>query len=157
MNLAGIVVLTDDWGSCMMPIQAQAKEESSLKLSYAKSRLAEIGQRRNVFLAAQAGMTQRDIARSVHLSQPTVHRMIRQAEMLGVEESIDEIVLSRFVGEIDTGEMMRRLLSYSGWIPRVYDSLDGYLPEDSEEEMDFLVMDGFMSDEEADAILDAHA
>jgi DNA-binding Lrp family transcriptional regulator len=102
-------------------------------------------------------MTQRDIARSVHLSQPTVHRLIRQAEVLGVEESIAEIVLSRFVGEIDTGAMMRRLLGSPRWVPRGYERWVGEVPEDSEEELNFLVMDGFMSDEEADAILDAHA
>ncbi|MDR1806626.1 MAG: winged helix-turn-helix domain-containing protein [Propionibacteriaceae bacterium] len=73
-------------------------------MAYAKAHVAEIEQRRHVFLAAEAGMTQRDIARSVHLSQPTVHRMIRQAKALGVDESIEEIVLARFVGDIGNDE-----------------------------------------------------
>ncbi|MDR1078629.1 MAG: helix-turn-helix domain-containing protein [Propionibacteriaceae bacterium] len=139
-----------------MAIEALIAEESSLKLSYAKAHLAEIEQRRQVYLAAQAGMTQRDIARSAHISQPTVHRMIRQARTLGVEESIEEIVLARFVGGIDTDDMMRRLLTYPNWIPRIIDPADGLLPEDSQSEVDFLVVDGFMSDDEADAVIDAH-
>jgi DNA-binding Lrp family transcriptional regulator len=131
-------------------------QESSLKMSYAKSRLAEIEQRRRVFHAAEAGMTQRDIAKSAHMSQPTVHRMIRQATALGVEESIEEIVLARFVGDIGSGQMMRRLRAYPHWIPRIIDLADGLLPEDSRSEVDFLVLDGFLSDDEADAVVDAH-
>ncbi|MDR3106612.1 MAG: helix-turn-helix domain-containing protein [Bifidobacteriaceae bacterium] len=136
--------------------QALKSEESSLRMSYAKSRLAEIEQRRRVFRAAEAGMTQRDIAKSAHLSQPTVHRMIQQAKALGVEETIEEIVLARFVGDIDTGQMMRRLRGYPHWVLRVIDPADGLLPEDSRSEMDFLAMDGFLSDDEADSVVDAH-
>jgi DNA-binding Lrp family transcriptional regulator len=139
-----------------MAPESRLAQESSLKLSYAKARLAELEQRRHVFWAAQAGMTQRDIAKSAHLSQPTVHRLIRQAKALGVDESVEEIVLSRFAGAIDSAEMMRRLLAHPHWTPRVIDPADGLLPEDSQSEVDFLVMDGFLSDDEADAVIDAH-
>ena len=139
-----------------MPSQAQVAEGTSLKLAYAKAYLAEIEQRRHVFLAAQAGMSQRDIARSAHMSQATVHRVIRQAKVLGVEESVDEIVLSRFVGDIDAAEMMRRLVVFPRWVARLVDPLDGVLPGDSEAELDALVADGFLSDDEADAVVAAH-
>jgi predicted DNA-binding protein (UPF0251 family) len=140
----------------MMPSQARAVEQSSLKLAYARFHLAETGRRRHVFLAAQAGMTQREIAKAVHMSQATVHRVIRQAKVLSVEESIEEIALSRFVGEIDTEEMMSQLGSFPQWVARVVDPLDGILPGDSESEVDALVADGFLSNDEANAIVAAH-
>jgi hypothetical protein len=121
------------------------------------TRLAEIERSRRVFWAAERGMPQRDIARLVHLSQASVHRMIVKARILGVEESVDEIVLKRFTGEICTDEMMRRLSVFPRWVERVVDPVDGLLPEDSESDLDELVADGFLSDAEADAIIAAHA
>jgi len=136
--------------------QAHASDESSLKLSYADTVLAEITRKRQVWLAAQAGMPQRDIARGAHMSQSTVHRVLKQAQITGTDESIEEIVLSRFVGVIDTPTMMERLAGYRRWVPRVIDPVDGILPGDSQAEVEALVDDGFLSDDEADAILDAH-
>ena len=135
---------------------AVATREPMLKLSYARSELADIDRMRQVHFAALDGMSQRDIANAVRLSQATVHRLIAKARMLGVHESIEEIVLLRFVGQIDSREMLRRLTSYEHWVPRVVDPVDGVLAEDSEAELDTLLEDGFLAEDEVDQIVAAH-
>jgi hypothetical protein len=140
-----------------MSIPSVSVDESALRASYARAQLADIERRRQVYLAALDGMPQREIARSAHLSQASVHRLIAKARLLGIEESLEEIVLSRFIGAIDDAEMMRQLATYPNWVPRVVDPVDGVLPEDSESELDTLVAEGFLTDDEADAVIGAHA
>ena len=84
------------------------------------------------------------------------HRLIAKARILGVHESIEEVALLRFVGQIDTPEMLRRLTSYEHWVPRVTDPIDGVLAEDSEAELDALLEGGFLTETEVDQILAAH-
>ncbi|MDR0433173.1 MAG: hypothetical protein LBH48_07725 [Bifidobacteriaceae bacterium] len=132
--------------------------ESDLALSYARSRLADLDRMRQVLQAAQAGMAQRDIARAAHLSQPTVHRMIGRARVLGLDnETVEEIVLRRFVGELTDSEMLHQLQAFSRWIPSITDPIDGRLPEDSEAELEALVTEGFLSDGELTRVVAAHA
>lgn len=150
-------------GECCLRVCAReevmtmgAVAEPQLKFSYAKARIAEIERIRYVYLAAEAGMPQRDIARVVHLSQAGVHRMIARARVAGVAGSVEEIVLQRHIGQIDTVEMMRRLASFEQWVPRMVDPVDGVLPGGSEEELESLLDDGFLTEEELDQIVAAH-
>lgn len=133
-----------------------AVAEPQLKFSYAKARIAELERIRYVYLAAETGMPQRDIARAMHMSQAGVHRMIAVARVTGVSESLEEFVLQRHIGQIDTVEMMDRLVSFERWVPRVVDQVDGVLPGGSEEELESLLDDGFLTEEELDRIVAAH-
>ena len=129
---------------------------SALRLSYARSRLAEIDRMRQVYLASLDGMSQREIAHFAHVSQPSVHRLIARARALGAErESLEEIVLRRFVEDSSPDEMIERLIHFENWVPRVIDPVDGLLDEDSQQELEELVEDGFISEEEIDRVLDA--
>lgn len=129
---------------------------SELKLSYARTRLAEIERMRQVYLASLDGMPQREIAQFAHLSQPSVHRLIARARALGAEhESLEEIVLRRFVEDSSPDEMVERLIGFENWVPRVVDPVDGALGEDSQQELEGLLEDGFISEEEIDRVLDA--
>ena len=130
--------------------------ESDLKMAYVKARLAEIERTRRVYLAAEGGMPQRDIARAVHLSQASVHRMVAKAKVLGVGESVEEIVLQRYAGSISTDEMFRRLRATDAWLSRTVDLVDGVLPGSSEEDIDVLLDGGLLTEAEVDQILDAH-
>lgn len=140
-----------------MSAVAVAAHEPQLKLSYARAQLAEIDRLRYVYLASLDGMAQRDIAAAVHLSQASVHRLITRARVLGVHESIEEIALLRFVGQIDATELLERLRSFDHWVPRVVDPIDGVLAEDSEADLDALLEDGFLSADEVDQVIAAHA
>ena len=131
-------------------------DESDLKMVYVRARLAEIERTRRVYLAAEGGMPQRDIARAVHMSQSAVHRLIARAKVLGVGESVEEIVLERHVGKCSTEEMLRRLREMKGWLPRIVDPVDGVLPGSSEEDVEVLLEGGFLTEAEVDLILDAH-
>lgn len=130
--------------------------ESDLKMAYVHARLAEIERTRRVFLAAEGGMPQRDIARAVHLSQASVHRLVARAKVLGVGESVEEIVLERHVGKISTEQMLARLRATEAWVPRRVDPVDGVLPGSSEEEVEALLDSGFLTESEVDQILDVH-
>lgn len=131
--------------------------EPRLRLSYARAQLAELERIRQVYLASLEGMPQREIARAVHLSQASVHRVIARARALGMEhESIEEIVLQRFVGQLSSEQMLEKLAGLGRWIPRVVDPVDGVLGEDSPAELERLLDDGFLSEDEVDRVLDAH-
>jgi len=130
--------------------------ESDLKMAYVLARLAEIERTRRVYLAAEGGMAQRDIARAVHMSQSAVHRLIARAKVLGVGESVEEVVLERYAGKISTDQMFPRLRGIEAWVRRVVDPVDGVLPGSSEEDVEALLEGGFLTEAEADAILDAH-
>lgn len=135
---------------------ATVEHESELKLSYARSRLAELEQMRHVYLASLDGMSQREIARVVRLSQPSVHRLIARARALDAQhESIEEIVLRRFVEDRPPDELVERLIRFEHWVPRVVDPVDGVLDGDSQGELEGLLEDGFLSEEEIDQVLDA--
>lgn len=139
-----------------MSIAAAAERGTELRLSYARARLAEIERMRQVYLASLAGMPQREIAQLVHLSQPSVHRLILRARALGAEhESLEEIVLRRFVEGGSSEEMVERLIGFEHWVPRVIDPVDGVLDGDSQQELEELLDDGFISEEEIDRVLDA--
>ena len=140
-----------------MSATAIASHEPQLKLSYARTQLADLDRLRYVYLASLDGMAQRDIAAAVHLSQASVHRLIARARALGVHESIEEIALLRFVGQINTTELLERLRSFDHWVPRVVDPSDGVLAEDSEADLDALLEDGFLSADEVDQVITAHA
>jgi DNA-binding Lrp family transcriptional regulator len=129
--------------------------ESDLKMAYVQARLAEIERTRRVYLAAEGGMPQRDIARAVHLSQASVHRLVARANLLGVGESVEEIVLERFAGRASTEQMLQRLRMVESWVPRAVDPVDGVLPGSSEEDVEALLDGGFLTESEADQILDA--
>ncbi len=133
-----------------------AVRESDLKLAYVQARLAEIERTRRIYLAAEGGMPQRDIARAVHLSQASVHRLVARAKVLGVGETVEEIVLQRYAGRIATDEMFQLLGMPGVWLPRVVDPVDGVLPGSSEEDVEALLDGGFLAEAEADRILDAH-
>jgi DNA-binding Lrp family transcriptional regulator len=130
--------------------------ESDLKMAYVRARLAEIERTRRVYLAAEGGMPQRDIARAVHMSQSAVHRLIARAKVVGVDESVEEIVLERYAGKASTDQMFRRLREMRAWVPRVVDPVDGVLPGSSEEDVESLLEGGFLAEAEADLILDMH-
>ena len=130
--------------------------ESDLRMAYVRARLAEIERTRRVYLAAEGGMPQRDIARAVHMSQSGVHRLIARAKVVGVGESVEEIVLERYVGKISTDQMFRHLRAVETWVPRIVDSVDGVLPGSSEEDVEALLEGGFLTEAEVDRILDAH-
>lgn len=139
-----------------MSIAPVIEHRSELKLAYARARLAEIEQMRQVYLASLDGMPQREIARFVHLSQPSVHRLIVRARALSAEkESVEEIVLRRFVEDGSSDAMVEQLVASENWVPRVVDPVDGVLSEDSQQELESLCEDGFLSEEEIDRILDA--
>ncbi len=138
-----------------MSAVAVAAHEPSLRLSYVRARLAEIDRMRQVYLASLDGLPQRDIAAAVHLSQASVHRMIVRARALGIDrESVEEVVLQRFVGQISTAQMLERLASIESWVPRVVDPVDGVLPGDSWADLDELCEDGLISEDEVDQVLD---
>ncbi|WP_454859979.1 sigma factor-like helix-turn-helix DNA-binding protein [Promicromonospora soli] len=125
-------------------------------MAYVRARLAEIERTRRVYLAAAGGMPQRDIARAVHMSQSAVHRLIARAKVVGVGESVEEIVLERYVGKTSTDQMFRRLREMGAWVPRTVDPVDGVLPGSSEEDVEALLEGGFLTEAEADLILDMH-
>ncbi|QAY64715.1 hypothetical protein ET495_03020 [Xylanimonas allomyrinae] len=134
-----------------------AAHEPSLRLSYARARLAEIDRMRQVYLASLDGVPQRDIAAAVHLSQASVHRLIVRARALGMpRESVEEVVLQRFVGGISTVQMLERLASIESWVPRVVDPVDGVLPGDSQADLEELCEDGLISEDEVNQVLDEH-
>lgn len=136
---------------------AVAAHEAGLKLSYARARLADVERMRQVYLASLDGVSQREIARAARLSQAGVHRMIIRAKALQItDESIEEIVLQRFVGLISSGLMMTKLQQYQSWRPRVVDPVDGVLGEDSQAELDELLEAGFLTEAEADLVLAVH-
>ena len=140
-----------------MSAMTVAAHEPSLRLAYARARLAEIDRMRQVYLASLDGVPQRDIAAAVHLSQASVHRAIVRARALGMErESVEEVVLQRFVGSISTSQMLERLASIKSWVPRVVHPVDGVLPGDSHADLDELCEDGLLSEDEVDQVLDAH-
>lgn len=140
----------------MSPV-AVVRHQPSLRLAYGRARLAEIERMRQVYLAARDGVPQRDIARAVHLSQASVHRMVAKGRVLGVEsESLEEIVLQRLVGDLSTEEMLARLAGFERWVPRVIDPVDGVLGEDSQSELEALWEDSLISEEELDHVLDTH-
>lgn len=140
-----------------MSAMTVAAHEPSLRLSYARARLAEIDRMRQVYLASLDGVAQRDVAAAVHLSQASVHRVIVRARALGMErESVEEVVLQRFVGVISTAQMLERLASIESWVPRVVDPIDGVLPGDSQSDLEELCEDGLLSEDEVDQVLDAH-
>lgn len=131
--------------------------EPDLKLSYAHARLAELQRMRQVYLASLDGMPQREIAQAAHLSQASVHRMIVRARALDMaHESIEEIVLQRFVGRLSTEAMLERLERYEFWLPRVVDPVDGVLGDDSQAELEEMLDDDFLTDAEVDQVLDLH-
>ena len=129
--------------------------ESDLKMAYVQARLAEIERTRRIYLAAEGGMPQRDIARAVHLSQASVHRLVARSRLLGVGESVEEIVLERYAGRISTEQMLQQLRRVESWVPRTVDPVDGVLPGSSEEDIEALLDGGFLTGSEADQILDA--
>ncbi|WP_020017141.1 winged helix-turn-helix domain-containing protein [Promicromonospora sukumoe] len=133
-----------------------AVRESDLRMAYVEARLAEIERTRRIYLAAEGGMPQRDIARAVHLSQASVHRLVARAKVLGVGGSVEEVVLQRYAGRISTDEMFRALGAAVVWRPRVVDPVDGVLPGSSEEDVEALLDGGFLTEAEVDQILDAH-
>lgn len=136
---------------------AAAGREPNLRLSYARAHLAELERMRQVYLASLEGMPQRDIAQAVHLSQASVHRVIVRARALGMEhESIEEIVLQRFIGDLSSEQMLEKLAQFGRWVPRIVDPVDGVLAEDSQAELERLHEDGFLSEDELDQALDAH-
>lgn len=139
-----------------MSNHVSAVRESDLKMAYVQARLAEIERTRRIYLAAEGGMPQRDIARAVHLSQASVHRLVARAKVLGAGESVEEIVLQRYAGRIPTDEMFRNLGGAGVWVPRVVDPVDGVLPGSSEEDIEALLDGGFLTEAEVDQILDAH-
>ena len=138
-----------------MSKRVAAVGESDLKMAYVQARLAEIERTRRIYLAAEGGMPQRDIARAVHLSQASVHRLVARAKLLGVGESVEEIVLERYAGKTSTEEMLQRLRVVENWVPRTVDPVDGVLPGSSEEDVEALLDGGFLTESEADQILDA--
>jgi hypothetical protein len=71
-------------------------------------------------------------------------------------ESVEEVVLQRFVGGISTAQMLERLASIESWVPRVVDPVDGVLPGDSRADLEVLCEDGLLSEDEVDQVLDAH-
>jgi len=111
---------------------------------------------RQVYLASLDGVPQRDIAAAAHLSQAGVHRIIAKARVLGIErESVEEIVLQRFAGQIASEQMIGKLVGSDAWVPRVVDPVDGVLPGDSQSELEDLLADGLISEDEVDRVLDA--
>ncbi len=135
---------------------ASAVHEPSLRLSYARARLAEIERTRQIYLASRDGVPQRDIAAAVHLSQASVHRVIARANAVAIErESVEEIVLQRFVGRITSEEMVSKLVGSEAWVPRVVDPVDGVLPGDSRAELEDMLADGLVTEDEVDRVLDA--
>lgn len=140
-----------------MSLAVVSRHQPSLRQAYGRARLAEIERMRQVFLASRDGVPQRDIARAVHLSQASVHRIVAKANALGVEhESLEEIVLRRLVGDLTSDAMLERLVTFERWVPRVVDPVDGVLAEDSRSELEALWEDSLISDEELDRVLDAH-
>lgn len=139
-----------------MPAAASTVHEPSLRLSYARARLAEIERMRQIYLASRDGVPQRDIAAAVHLSQASVHRVIAKANALGIgRESVEEIVLQRFIGQITSEEMVSKLVASGAWVPRVVDPVDGVLPGDSQAELEDMLADGLVTEDEVDRVLDA--
>ncbi|WP_253868462.1 hypothetical protein [Promicromonospora umidemergens] len=69
---------------------------------------------------------------------------------------MEEIVLQRHVGLLIATEMFELLAALESWVPRVVDPVDGVLPGSSEEDVEALLADGFISEAEADRILDFH-
>lgn len=136
-------------------MSASVVDELSLEHAHARMRLAEINQMRQAVLAAQRGVTQREIARRLQVSQPTVHRLLGRAARLGIEPSIEEIVLRRFLGEISSTDMLRALSIDVKWVPRVVDPIDGVLPGGSAEDLEDLVDQGYLSEAEVDHVLQA--
>ena len=71
-----------------------------------------LAEKRAVQRANSAGMTQTDIARSLGISQPTVHRLVRQlqatSDELG-ERSVREIIAEAVIGTTDRESMMAEL------------------------------------------------
>lgn len=136
---------------------AAAARVPNLRLSYARAHLAELERMRQVYLASLEGMPQRDIAQAVHLSQASVHRVIARARAVGMDhESIEEIVLQRFVGDLNSELMLEKLAQFEHWVPRIVDPVDGVLAEDSQADLERLREDGFLSEDELDQALDAH-
>ncbi|MCL2424580.1 MAG: hypothetical protein FWD11_11935 [Micrococcales bacterium] len=135
-----------------------AAHEPNLRLAYAQARLADAERMRQVYLAALDGVPQRDIARAIHLSQASVHRTVAKARVLGAEhESVEEIVLRRFTGQLTTQQMLTMLAGYERWVPRVVHPVDGVLPGDTQEQLEDLLDDGFLTEDELDQVLDARA
>lgn len=132
-------------------------DESDLKLAYVRARLAEIERTRRVYLAAEGGMPEHDIARAVHLPQSAVHRLILRARGVGASQPVEEIVLERYAGTTSTEEMLQRLRELEVWVPRIVDPVDSVLPGSSEEVVSVLVEGGFLTEAEAALILAAHA
>jgi transcriptional regulator with XRE-family HTH domain len=71
--------------------------------------LAEIDVRRSIFRLADEGMSQRQIAQVVGLSQPEVSRRLKRRSFTPTEPSPREIILSRAAGVLSTKAMMDAL------------------------------------------------
>ncbi|MGG7507457.1 hypothetical protein [Plantibacter sp. YIM 135249] len=71
--------------------------------------LADLDVRRSIFALADRGMSQREIAKLVELSQPEVHRRLKRRELTEAEPSPREIILRRATGILSTEAMMEAL------------------------------------------------
>ena len=82
---------------------------SQLRAVSAARFLLGLAEKRAIQRANSAGMTQTDIARSLGISQPTVHRLVRQlqatSDELG-ERSVREIIAEAVIGTTDRESMM---------------------------------------------------
>lgn len=74
-------------------------------------KLARIDDIRAAARLSQSGKTQREIAELLHVTQPVVHRLLRDADTLGVEPGTEEIILRAAVEGTSRDELVARLIS----------------------------------------------
>lgn len=72
-------------------------------------RLARIDDIRAAVRLSSAGKSQREIAELLHVTQPVVHRLLRDAELLGTEETPEELILRTWVEGASRDALVARL------------------------------------------------
>lgn len=84
-------------------------------------KLARIDNIRAAVRLARAGKSQRDIAEMLHVTQPVVHRMLRDAEFLGTAIDPEEIILRATVDGTSRDDLVASLSSwkytFAGYAP----------------------------------------
>lgn len=115
-----------------MSVAFEKDIERQLRAISPRAELAQLEKIRAVLAAAEAGWSQRDIARRVGVEQPEISRLLKKARLRPdvCERTPREVVLRYAVGELTHEQMMDELEHWDytfGGIPEDDPAADAYV------------------------------
>lgn len=105
-------------------ISVEAMERAAVR-RLAQKQLLRIDEMRDAYRLHLGGMAQRDIAETLHTTQPRVHRMLKSIRPDADQETAEEVILRAVVEGTDRNELVARLqrmtYTFTEYAPEPFD------------------------------------